>query len=692
MLDSLFRPKSVAIIGASTKDLSIGNRVIKNLVDFEFKGPIYPVNPKADEVRGIKAYKSIMDCPDGIDVVHMVIPAKFVPQAVEDCGKKGVKNIIINSGGFSEIGPEGEAIEKDFLATAKKYGIRMLGPNCQGIINSDPEIRAYCNFTFTQPDVGFISIVALSGGVAEVIHQGFSEMGIGTRIYASNGNACDITIPEIIRYLGDDEGTRVIVTYVEGLRDPETFMEVAKEVAAKKPVLAMKAGRTMEGAQAAASHTGGLAKEDIATDLIFKKAGILTFRDEGELIQAAAAFATQPIPKGKRVGIITNTGGPAVIATDILVAAGLELPPLSEKTKDLLKEKLYPEATVSNPVDVLATANAGHYRACLDAMMDDDDFDCVYVNFVTPFFVDTDSIAKEIVEVNKQQRKPIVCNLMTDKRQWTETVKILQEGGVPCFSLPGVAARALTALVRYNKIRSREVAEVTTFADVDKAKGKDIIDKAKEAGRNILSATEVYDILAAYKIPLANWRIAGNVEEAEKAALEIGFPVVIKADSKTIIHKSDMGGVAVNLKDGDAVKSVVMEMEKKLAADDLKFFVQKHMPDGLEVILGAKAEEGLGHLIMFGMGGIYVEVLKDVIFDITPVSATEARVMISSIKMAPLLEGVRGNKGVDQKALVEIIQRLSQLVTDLDDIKEMDLNPVIAYEDSVFVVDARISI
>jgi len=692
MLDSLFRPKSVAIIGASTKDLSIGNRVIKNLVDFEFKGPIYPINPKADEVRGIKAYKSIMDCPDGIDVVHMVIPAKFVPQAVEDCGKKGVKNIIINSGGFSEIGPEGEAIEKDFLARAKKYGIRMFGPNCQGIINSDPDIRAYCNFTFTKPDVGFISIVALSGGVAEVIHQGFSEMGIGTRIYASNGNACDITIPEIIRYLGDDEGTRVIVTYVEGLRDPETFMKVAKEVAAKKPVLAMKAGRTKEGAKAAASHTGGLAKEDIATDLIFKKAGILTFRDEGELIQAAAAFATQPIPKGKRVGIITNTGGPAVIATDILVADGLELPPLSEKTKGLLKEKLYPEATVSNPVDVLATANAGHYRACLDAMMDDDNFDCIYVNFVTPFFVDTDSIAKEIVEVNKQQRKPMVCNLMTDKSQWTETVKILQEGGVPCFSLPGVGARALTALVRYNTIRSREVVEVTTFADVDKTKGIDIIGKAKDAGRNILSAAEVYDILAAYKIPVANWRIAGNVEDAEKAAMEIGFPVVVKADSKTIIHKSDMGGVAVNLKDGDAVKSVVVEMEKKLAADDLKFFVQKQMPDGLEVIMGAKAEEGLGHLMMFGMGGIYVEVLKDVVFDITPVSASEAREMISSIKMAPLLEGVRGEKGVDQKALVEIIQRLSQLVTDLDDIEEMDLNPVIAYEDGVFVVDARISI
>jgi acetyltransferase len=692
MLDSLFRPKSVAIIGASTKELSIGNRVIKNLVDFEFKGPIYPINPKADEVRGIKAYKSIMDCPDGIDVVHMVIPAKFVPQATEDCGKKGVKNIIINSGGFSEIGPEGEAIEKDFLARAKKYGIRMFGPNCQGIINSDPDIRAYCNFTFTKPDVGFISIVALSGGVAEVIHQGFSEMGIGTRIYASNGNACDVTIPEIIRYLGEDEGTRVIVTYVEGLRDPETFMEVAKEVATKKPVLAMKAGRTMEGAKAAASHTGGLAKEDIATDLIFKKAGILSFRDEGELIQAAAAFATQPVPKGNRVGIITNTGGPAVIATDILVADGLELPPLSEKTKNLLKEKLYPEATISNPVDVLATGNAEHYRVCLDAMMDDDSFDCVYVNFVTPFFVDTDSIAREIAEVNQRQRKPIVCNLMTDKRQWTETVKILQEGGVPCFSLPGVAARAMTALVRYHNIRSREIVQPTTFSDVNQEKGKDIILKAKQTGRNTLSATEVYDILTAYKIPVANWRIAANAKEAESAASEIGFPVVIKADSASIVHKSDMGGVAVNLNNGDAVKSTVTEMEQKLAADDLKFFVQKQMPEGLEVILGAKAEEGLGHLIMFGMGGIYVEILKDVIFDITPVSASEAKDMLSSIKMAPLLKGVRGNKGVDQQALAELIQRLSQLVTDLDDIKEMDLNPVIAYEDSVFAVDARISI
>ena len=692
MLESLFRPKKVAVIGASTKELSIGNRVLKNLVDFGFKGDIFPINPKADEVRGIKAYKSILECPDGIDVVHMVIPAKFVPQAVEDCGEKGVKNIIINSGGFSETGPEGEAIEKDFLDRAQKYGIRMFGPNCQGIINSDPDIRAYCNFTFTMPDPGYISIVALSGGVAEVIHQGFSAMGVGTRIYASNGNACDVTIPEIMRYLGDDEGTRVIVTYVEGLRDPSTFMEVAREVATKKPVLAMKAGRTMEGAKAAASHTGGLAKEDLATDLIFKKAGVLTFMDEGELIQAAAAFATQPIPAGNRIGIITNTGGPAVIATDILVGAGCTLPPLSEMTEKILKENLYPEASVNNPVDVLATGTAAHFRACMDAMMADDSYDGVFVNFVTPFFVDCDSIAREIAEVNQQAKKPLVCNLMTDRRQWTEVVRILQDGGVPSYALPGEAARAMAALVRYHKIGSRPAGSVSSFDDVNSEKGEKIIAASRADGRTNLSAEDVYGLLAAYGIPVADYRIAADAGEAVKASAEIGFPVVVKADAADIVHKSDMGGVAVNLPDEAAVKAAVENMQAELSAEDLRFFIQKFVPGGLEIIMGAKAEEGLGHMIMFGLGGVYVEIMKDVVFNLTPVTGEEAEEMLSEIKGAALLTGVRGQPGVDRMALKEIIQRLSQLVSDLPAIQEMDLNPILAFEDKAIVVDARISI
>ena len=692
MLDALFRPRAVAVIGASTKELHIGNRVIRNLIDFGYKGEIYPINPKADEIRGLKAYKSILDVPGPVDVVHMVIPARFVPQAVEDCGKKGVKHIIINSGGFSEIGPEGAAIEKDFLERAAKFGIRIFGPNCQGIINSDPDIKAYCNFTFTYPEPGFISIVALSGGVAEVIHQGFSSMGVGTRIYASNGNACDITIPEIISYLGDDDGTRVVVTYVEGLRDPETFMKVATEVAAKKPVLAMKAGRTAEGAKAAASHTGGLAKEDIATDLIFQKAGILDFRDEGQLINAAAAFASQPIPRGNRVGIITNTGGPAVIATDVLVAAGLKIPPLSGKTEAFLKERLFPEASVHNPVDVLATGTADHYRACLDAMMEDDNFDCVFVNFVTPFFVDTDSIAKQIVEVSKQQRKPIVCNLMTDRRQWTETVRILQEGGVPCFALPSEAARALSAMVRYRQILDQDKGTVKVFDDVDSKTARDIISKAGEAGRKMLTAAEVYGICDAYKIPTAAWAVADDAESAVKAAGKIGYPVVIKADSESIVHKSDMGAVALNLENDDAVGKAVKDMQAKFDAPDLKFFIQKFTPGGLEVIMGAKAEPGLGHIIMFGLGGIYVEVMKDVVFNLTPVTDAEAKRMLDNIKGSALLAGVRGQAGVDRATLIETIQRLSQLVSDCPQITELDLNPVMAFEDKIRAVDARIAI
>jgi acetyltransferase len=692
MLKSLFRPKSAAVIGASSKELSIGNRVIKNLIDFGFQGEIYPINPSADEIRGIKAYKSILDCPEGIDVVHMVIPAKFVPQAVEDCGKKGVKNIIINSGGFAETGPEGVAIEKDFLERARKYGIRVFGPNCQGVINTDPAIRAYCNFTFTKPDPGFISIVALSGGVAEVIHQAVAQMGVGTRIYASNGNAVDVTIPEVMRYLGEDEGTRVIVTYVEGLRDPANFMQTATEVAARKPILAMKAGRTKEGAKAAASHTGGLAKEDIATDLIFKKAGVLSFRDEGHLIQAAAAFGSQPIPKGNRVGIITNTGGPAVIATDVLVGAGCTLPPLSEKTHALLQKTLYAEASVGNPVDVLATGSAAHYRACMDAMMEDDSFDCVLVNFVTPFFVDNESIAREIVAVSQLRKKPLVCNLMTDKQQWTEVVKILRDGGVPCYSLPGEAARSLAALVHYHELRSREPGEVRTFADADKAKAAAILAKAKAAGRGSLAAADVYGILSAYGIPVPQWRLAASAAEAEKAASEIGFPVVVKADAESVVHKSDTGGVALNLADGAAVRAAIEKMQKAIPAKDLRFFVQKFVPGGLELIMGATAEEGLGHAVMFGMGGVYVEVMQDVVFNLTPVTTTEAKAMLGAIKMAPLLAGVRGQKGVDQGLLSETILRLSQLLTELPEIREMDLNPVMAFSDRVSVVDARISI
>ncbi len=692
MLDTLFNPKSVAIIGASTKELSIGNVITKNLLRYDFKGPIYPINPKADEVRGVKAYKTIFDVPGNVDLAHVSIPAKFVPQAIEDCGKKGVKFVIINSAGFKEIGADGEALEKEIVTIARKYGVRLFGPNCQGIINTDPDIKAYCDFTFTYPEPGHISVVAQSGGVGAVLMQRFFDLGVGMRHYASNGNACDISIEEIIRYWGDDEQTRVIVLYVEGFADPKGFMEMAYEVAAKKPILAMRGGRTEEGAKAATSHTGGLAGIGLSTELIFNKTGILTFRDEEEMCQAAVAFANQPIPNGNRVGLITDTGGPAIIATDELVDHGLEIPPLSENAKNSLKDKLYPEASVQNPIDVLATAAAPHYRAAMDTLLDEDQIDSIYINFVTPPFVDTESVAKEMADVSKQKKKPIVCNYMTDKAQWIETTKIMKEGGIPCYDFPEMAAKALAALTRFGEIKRRETGEVKNYDDVNKSKAETILLTAKKSNREILNAKEVYEVLDAYGIPVADWKIAGNLEEAEKAADEIGFPLVIKADAESIIHKSDVCGVVINLKDGNEVRIAVEKMQKKFNEANLGFFIQKYLPGGRELIVGAKAEQGLGHLIMFGIGGIFVEVLKDVVFKIAPVTNVEAKDMLSSIKAAPLLDGIRGEKGVNKDGVIEIIQRTSQLITDFPMIQEMDLNPIIAYEDQVLVVDARIKI
>jgi acetyltransferase len=692
MLDTLFNPKSVAIIGASTKELSIGNVITKNLLHYKYKGSIYPINPKADEVRGIKAYKTIFDVPGDVDLAHISIPSKFIPQAVEECGKKGVKFIIINSAGFKEVGPEGEALENEVVSIAKKYGVRIFGPNCQGIINSDPDIRAYCDFTFTFPDPGHISVVAQSGGVGAVIMQRFFDLGVGMRYYASNGNACDISIEEIIRYWGDDEKTRVIVLYVEGFSDPKGFMEMAYEVAAKKPILAMRGGRTEEGAKAATSHTGGLAGIGLSTELIFNKTGILTFRDEEEMCQAAVAFASQPIPGGNRVGLITDTGGPAIIATDELVDLGLEIPPLSEKAKNFLKDNLYPAASVNNPIDVLATAAAPHYRAAMDVLMDEEQIDSVYINFVTPPFVDTESVAREMADVSKHKRKPIICNYMTDKSQWIVTTSILRDGGIPCYDFPEMAAKALAALTRFGKIRSREIGEVKKFDDINKNKAETIFMEAKKSKRQSLSAQEVYEVLTAYNIPVAEWNVVNSIEEAEKAAEELGYPVVIKADSISVIHKSDVGGVAINLEDSNAVKIAVEEMKMKFGTTDLNFLVQKYLPGGRELIVGAKAEPGLGHLIMFGMGGIFVEVLKDVVFKIAPVTNVEAAEMLSSIKAAPLIDGIRGEKSVNKDGVIDIIQRTSQLVTDLPIIQEMDLNPIIAYEDQVCVVDVRIKI
>ena len=695
MLDALFRPKAVAVIGASTKELSIGNVIIKNLQTYGYKGKIYPINPTAPDVRGLKAYKSLDEIPGEVDVAHIIIPAKLVPQAIEECGKKGVKAVIINSAGFSEMGEEGKRLQEAFLANARKHNVRVFGPNCQGIINTDPALKAYCNFTFTYPDPGSISVVALSGGVGALIMQALFDEGIGMRMYASNGNACDLSIPEILRYWADDPGCKAILLYTEGFSDPMEFLETAREVAVRKPVLAMKAGRTEQGAKAASSHTGSLAGVDIATELIFEKTGILSFQNEEEMVRAAKAFATQPVPAGNRVGIITNTGGPAVIATDVLVAAGLEVPRLSEKSIARLKETQLPQAALENPIDVVATAGGDQFRSAMEVLQEEEGIDSIFINFVTAPFTDTHEVARQIVATSRKGGKPVVCNFMTDLTQerYRITMGILKDGGIPFYASPTAAAKALGALARYGRIRRRDIGRPETFAGVDAAKARSVVEKAQKAGRRVLSAADVYTIFEAYGIPVAAWKVADGAAGAADAAAKIGYPVVVKADSEGIDHKSDMGGVAVNLKDAAAVRSAVEDMRRRLGTHGaLNFLVQKYLPGGRELILGAAAERGLGHLVMFGLGGIHVEVLKDVVFKIAPVTRVEAREMLASVKTSSLLDGVRGEKGVDRERIVDLVQRVSSLLTDLPMIREMDINPVLAFEDAVTAVDGRIRI
>lgn len=692
MLDALFKPKAVAVIGASNKRLSIGYRIVQNLMDYGYKGPIFPVHPKDPFTINFKTYKSISDVPDEVDVAHIVIPGKYVPAAMEDCGKKGVKFVIINSAGFKEVGGEGAKLEDAVVEIARKTGVRVIGPNCQGVICSDPSVRAYCNFTFTYPTPGNVAIIAQSGGVGEVINQRFSELGIGVHMYASNGNACDVSIPEVIRYWGKVDEIKVIVVHIESLSDPAEFLEVAREVAAKKPILGMKTGRTAEGAKAVASHTGGLMKTDISTELIFEKAGVVTFRDEEDLVQAAYAFSTQPVPAGNRAGIITNTGGPAIIATDELIDAGLAIPPLSEKSETFLKEKLYAAASVNNPVDVLATAGAEHFRAAIDALMDDEGIDSVFMNVVTPFFVDNEAVAREISAVNEQGRKPIIVNLMTDKRQWTGPSNILKEGGVPVYSFPETAARALASMTEYNRLRSRKAGGVIKFEDIDSASAAKILKEAATAKREFLSQDEAYRLLEACRIPVVQYVSVGSAGEAAEAADKLGYAVTIKVDCADVVHKSDAGGLALDVRDRDRLDSEMARMSDSFGKLKPKWIIQKFLPGATEVIVGANAIPKLGHAVVFGLGGIFVEVLKDVNFKLTPVTDRESEEMVNSIKGMAILKGARGRKPVSLEALYEIIRRTSQMLTENPQIKELDLNPVLAFEDGAYVADVRIRI
>ncbi len=689
MLDALFKPRSVAIIGASNNPLSIGHIVMQNLLDHNFRGPIYPVNPKSKFIKSFRAYPSVSEVPDEVDLVNISIKNTLVPYVLEDCGKKGVKFAIVHTAGFKEVGEEGLQLEREIVEIAHKYGMRIYGPNSQGIQNSDPEISVYANFTFVPMFPGNISIVAQSGGVGETLKLHLYRIGKGIRMYASFGNEADVSMNEIIDYYGQDEETKAIMVHIETFKDPAGFLEVASRVTREKPILALKTGKTSEGTKAVASHTGSLVEQETIADVIFKKAGVLRFQSQQDMIDAAVAFSSQPAPRGERVCIVTNTGGPGIIAVDECMAAGLHMARLGARTQTALKKLVFQEAIVSNPVDVVATAGPEQYGGTVEALLKDPDIDSLLLVFVTAPFVDCEGIARKLGEIGKTSKKPVVCQVITIEK-WQEVIRLIRESGIPVYDYAETAARVLSAMTEYGKIQVRETPAYKRYRP-KKAQVAQILKRTKGKGE-FLSQKDVFGICESYGIPVVKTAVLKKKEDLLEAAGKIGYPLTLKVDAQEIVHKTEAGGVKLDIRDEKTLKAAFGKMSRKFAKVKPSFILQEFQREGKEVIMGIKRNENLQPTILFGLGGIFVETLKDVQFRLAPLSQADATDMIQSIKGYPVLAGSRGERPVDIDKLADILQRLSRLASDFPAIDEMDLNPVFAFDrgKGALVVDARL--
>lgn len=681
MLDTLFRPRSIAVMGASNNTFSIGNRVVKNLLNHNFKGSLYPINLKEPEIMGLKAYPSILDVPGPVDVGMIAVKSTLVPQMVEDCGKKGVKFVIIHTAGFREMGGEGAKLEDALLAAAKKYGVRVYGPNCQGVMNSDPDVQVYANFTFTPMRPGNASIIGQSGGVAELINLNLRKMGSGFRMYASQGNASDVSTNELLNYFGEDPVTRTILMHIESMKDTRGFIESCRRIARDKSILAIRTGRTTAAAKAVSSHTGSMIQQDSLTDTIFEYAGVMRFLTTQEMVAAGYALANQPVPKGPNVAIVANAGGPGIIALDEIGMCGLQLAKLSDATKAKLREGLVPEAYVENPVDVAATGNAKHFAITLEALDADPGVDSILITMVTPPFVDCEALAHSIAACAQKATKPIICVVMTNE-QWDSTVAIIKGAGIPVYDFPESGARVVAAMTRYNEVRKR-LDEKPAVAQGDKAKAAQLL---ASASGEFISQIHAFGILDAYHIPAA--KTCAMTGAQMPAGMQ--YPAVLKVDSDKVVHKSDAGGVVLNINDAAALQSSYAKMSASFPGAD--FVVQEQCPQGTEIIIGLKREEGVGAVLMFGMGGVHVETMKDVSFRLAPVSAEGAARMVREIRSFPMLQESRGIPAVDLAAIEKLLISVSQMAMDLPEIEEMDMNPVMVYPEGkgLKVVDVRI--
>jgi acetyltransferase len=689
MLDGLFKPRGVAVVGASANPYSIGHIVIKNLSAYGYKGPIFPINPKGGHIRSFKAFKSVLDVPDVIDLVNISVKYSLVPAVLEECGKKGVKFAIVHTAGFKEVGEEGIKREREMVELAHSHGMRLFGPNSQGIQNADPEISVYANFTFVPMKPGNISIIAQGGGMGEMLKLHLHNVGLGHRMYCSYGNECDLTMPEILEYYGQDEGTRAIMMQTESFKDPRAFLEVASQITPRIPILAIKAGRTREGSVAVSSHTGTLVDQARMASAMYQKAGVVEFHDTDEMIKAAVAFSTQEPPSGRRIGMITNTGGPGIQAVDEAVDRGLELAVWSEGGRAKLEESLYAEASLGNPVDVVATANADHYHAAVETLLAEEGTDMVLVFFVTAPFTDTEAIARRIKEATDASDKPVVVVVETYS-EFYGLIDKLRQSDLPVYEFAEDGARALASMARYAELKDREFEAPPELA-ADRATADEIL-RNHEGRDTYLPQADAFAILTAYGIPTPKLRVITGPKDLESAAEYVGFPCVLKIDSAEVIHKSDEGGVLLDIEDGEALAAAYTKLTDRFSGVATAFLLQQQKPAGREIIVGATESSGLGHLVMFGLGGVFVEVMRDVAFALAPLSRPEARTLMREIRGFPILEGVRGERGADLVAIEDLLLRVSRMVSDNPSITELDLNPILVSPDETCAVDVRLKV
>jgi len=679
-LQSIFYPRTVAVVGANATPGTVPYDIFHNLLISGYRGTLYPVAPGKASICAVKAYRYVLDIPDKIDLAVIVFPAEVVDRAMEQCAKQGVKAAIVISAGFREAGPEGQQREQRIKAICAEHGIALIGPNCLGVINTDPAVRLNASFARKMPDAGRIGFLSQSGALCTAVLDYARDKGIGFSKFVSFGNKAGVSEIDLIEYLHDDPATDVILLYLEEITDGRRLVETARRVTRgpkAKPILAIKAGRTAEGAGAAASHTGSLAGEDAVCDDVFRDAGIVRVASIEELFNTAIMYAYQPMPPGDRLAIVTNAGGPGVMATDAAVRCGLSIARFEPQTTQKLKAALPATANIKNPVDVIGDARADRYAAALDAVLADPNVDQVLVILTPQSMTDIDAIARCVCDVSRRASKAIACSFM-GAADVASGVHILQAAHIPHYILPEWACRAMADVQRIRRWREYQLHEPHR-PQVDRQAAEALV---AACPNGYMREDQALALLKTYGLPVPEYRLCTDAEQAVDFAAQIGYPVVLRAAGRNIVHKSEIGGVALNLRDAHQVREAFADMTRRLAAAPAAalegVLVRAMIPAGTELILGARHDPSFGPVVMFGLGGIYVELFRDVAFALAPLDAHTAAALVRRVRAVRLLEGARGLPPADIPAVEDSLVRLSWLAADFPRISELDVNPLIA--------------